>query len=171
MRAIEIKKKIVDEVTSEYKDSDAIFISDYSGLNVAQITDLRSELGRAGFKATVQKNRLIQRVFKNIGIDVPQQVLKGQNIFFTTDSDVVQLSKILVNFSKDNEKFEIKGGVLEGGFVDHKQVSKLATLPSKPELIAKTVGLIKGPLSGLVGTLSSPVNGFINVLNNIKNNK
>ena len=81
------------------------------------------------------------------------------------------MSKILVDFSKENENLSVKGGVLEGKFISNEEITKLSKLPSKAELIAKTVGLIKGPLTGLVGTLSNPINGFINVLNNIKNNK
>ena len=81
------------------------------------------------------------------------------------------MSKDIVNFSKENEKLTIKGGFLSEDFIDVKTVNQLAKLPSRDELIAKTVGLIKAPVTGLVMTLASPVSGLINVLNNIKSKK
>ena len=171
MSNIEDKKNSVDKIAEQYSDSEAFIVSEYKGLNVEQITELRSLVRNGGFSSSVFKNRLFLRAIEKLKLNVPNDVLKGQNIFFKADNDVVELSKILVKFSKDNESLNLKGGVLEGSFIDKTQVIELSKLPSKDELVAKTVGLIKGPLTGLVGTLSNPINGFINVLNNIKNNK
>ena len=171
MANIDLKKKSVKKISEQFSDSEALIISEYKGLNVEQITNLRDKVRQGGFSSTVIKNRLFALSSKSIGLDIPKEVLKGQNIFFKADSGVVELSKILVDFSKENESLSVKGGVLEGNFISNEEITKLSKLPSKAELIAKTVGLIKGPLTGLVGTLSNPINGFINVLNNIKNNK
>ena len=171
MNAIEKKKIIVKDIENEFSDSEAIIVSDYSGLSVGDITDLRQRMFNEGFYVKVLRNRLTKRAFDNQKFEYPEELLKGQNIVFKSDDNIVGLSKILVSYQKEYENFEIKGGVLEGNYIDNKQIGELAKLPSKEELIAKTVGLIKGPLTGLVATLSSPVNGFINVLNNIKNNK
>tara|TARA_Y100001970_G_scaffold290551_1_gene424661 strand:- start:10981 stop:11496 length:516 start_codon:yes stop_codon:yes gene_type:complete len=171
MSAIEKKKEIVKNIETEFADSEAIIVSNYSGLTVGDITDLRQRIFNEGFYVKVLRNRLTKRAFDNNKFEYPEELLTGQNIVFKSDDNIVGLSKLLVSYQKEYENFEIKGGVLEGNYIDNKQISKLAKLPSKEELIAKTVGLIKGPLTGLVATLSSPVNGFINVLNNIKNNK
>jgi len=171
MSAIEQKKIIVNEIESEFKDAEAIIVSNYSGLKVNDINDLRSRIYNDGFYAKVVKNRLTKRVFQKLNCEVPSDLLIGQNIIFKSDDNIVGLSKLLISYKKEYENFEIKGGVLDGNYIDSSQVSELAKLPSKEELIAKTVGLIKGPLSGLVATLSNPINSFINVLNNIKKNK
>ncbi|RAP27373.1 50S ribosomal protein L10 [Candidatus Marinamargulisbacteria bacterium SCGC AG-333-B06] len=171
MSSLDTKKEIVKNIEAEFSNSEAIIISDYSGLKVSDITDLRQQLFKEGFYVKVLRNRLTKRAFDNNKYDYPAELLTGQNIVFKSDDNIVGLSKLLVSYQKEYESFEIKGGLLEGNYIDNKQISKLAKLPSKEELIAKTVGLIKGPLTGLVATLSSPVNGFINVLNNIKNNK
>jgi len=171
MSNLDLKKKRVKEISEEFSGAEAFIISGYKGLNVEKITDLRDKVRQGGFTSTVLKNRLFSLSSKSNGVDIPKDVLKGQNIFFKADTGVVELSKILVSFSKENEGLTVKGGVLEGNFISDEEITKLSKLPSKAELIAKTVGLIKGPLTGLVGTLSNPINGFINVLNNIKNNK
>ena len=171
MNAIEKKKIIVKDIENEFSDSEAIIVSDYSGLSVGDITDLRQRMFNEGFYVKVLRNRLTKRAFDNQKFEYPEELLKGQNIVFKSDDNIVGLSKILVSYQKEYERFEIKGGLLDGNYIDNKQIGKLAKLPSREELVAKTVGLIKGPLTGLVATLSSPVNSFINVLNNIKNNK
>ena len=171
MNAIEKKKIIVKDIENEFSDSEAIIVSDFSGLSVGDITDLRQRMYKEGFYVKVLRNRLTKRAFDNQKFEYPKELLKGQNIVFKSDDNIVGLSKILVSYQKEYERFEIKGGLLDGNYIDNKQIGKLAKLPSKEELVAKTVGLIKGPLTGLVATLSSPVNSFINVLNNIKNNK
>lgn len=171
MSNINLKKEKVKATVNQFQDSEALIISDYKGLNVSDLTELRSRVRSKGFESKVIKNRLFKFVANDFKFDIPDEILKGQNIFFKAEKDVVELTKILVGFSKENENLKVKGGVLDGAFISDSQVTELSKLPSKQELIAKTVGLIKGPLTGLVGTLSNPINGFINVLNNIKNNK
>ena len=125
----------------------------------------------SGCTVESQDFRDLKLDFQKLNCEVPSDLLIGQNIIFKSDDNIVGLSKLLISYQKEYENFEIKGGVLEGNYIDSSQISELAKLPSKEELIAKTVGLIKGPLSGLVATLSNPINSFINVLNNIKKNK
>ena len=171
MSALKNKEKIVNNIESEFQDSEAIIISDYSGLTVEDITELRQRIFKEGFYVKVLRNRLVKIAFDSSKFDYPETLLTGQNIYCKSDDNIVGLTKLLVSYQKEYENFEIKGGLLEGNYIDNKQISTLAKLPSKEELVAKTVGLIKAPLTGLVATLSSPVNSFINVLNNIKNNK
>ena len=171
MSKLEIKKDLLTQIANDYNESEAIIISDYSGISATDIVELRQQIFKQGFRAKVIKNRMIKRWFETQQYDVPDNILKGQNIFLKTDNNVVGLSKLLVDFTKENESFQIKGGILNGDYIDEKQIKHLSKLPSKEDLIAKTVGLIKSPLTGLVLTLSSPLNAFINVLNNIKNNK
>lgn len=171
MSNLQLKKESIKTISNQFENSEALIISGYKGLNVTALTDLRSKVRERGYEARVIKNRLFKIAMEKTQYNIPDEVLKGQNIYFKAEKDVVGLSKILLDFSKENESLKVKGGVLEGKFISDNQVVELSKLPSKEELIAKTVGLIKGPLTGLVGTLSNPINGFINVLNNIKNNK
>jgi len=169
-----IKQKKVDELASIRKlveESKFTVVTDYRGLNVTTITELRNQLRSNDAKAKVCKNTLARIVLKEKSIDYPEQLLQGPSMVVTSATDASSLSKILVKFSKENEAFEIKGGVLDNEFIDNAVITELSKLPSKEELIAKTVGQIKSPLTGLVASLSSPINGFINVLRSIQDKK
>ena len=165
----EQKVKVVSEIVDSLSDQEAMIISDYSNLKVNELTELRKIITTKGFKAKVQKNKILKRALDNQDIKLPEDSLKGQNIFFETTDDVVTLSKILVDFSKENENLEIKGGILEGKYIDTSQIQELSKLPTKEVLIAKFIGQLKNPLNKLVMTLSNPINGFVHVLSNIKN--
>ena len=166
-----LKELKVKELIDLFDDKEGIVVSDYSGLNANDITDLRKKVRNAGCSAKIEKNRMVKRSFDSIKLSYPEGLLTGPNIYFKVDSGMPDLCKLLVDFAKENESFNIKGAILDGEYIDSDQVNDLSKLPSREELIAKTVGLIKSPLSGLVGTLSNPLRGFINVLNNVKNNK
>ncbi|RAP29856.1 50S ribosomal protein L10 [Candidatus Marinamargulisbacteria bacterium SCGC AG-343-D04] len=168
---LEKKKKLVEELIVTLNNSEAILVSEYSGLSANSMTALRKSLKREGFDASVLKNKMVSRSFSDLKLTYPDSLLKGPNIYFNTKSDVVKLSKILIDYKKENDSLSIKGGFLNGNYISESEIKTLAKLPSKEELIAKAVGLIKSPLSGLVGTLANPVNSLVNVLNNIKNNK
>lgn len=171
MNNLDVKKDIVNQLTEDLKSSEAILVSGYSGISVNDLTTLRKSLTKEGLKGRVIKNSMVSRTLDSLGYDYPSEVIKGQNIYFYTESDVANLTKIISDYNKENENLTIKGGFLNGDFIDQEQIKTLAKLPSKEQLIAKVIGLIKSPISGLVGTLSNPINSFVSVLNNIKNNK
>ena len=163
------KQELVNELTAEVSENEALIISDYKGLKVTDIDALRKSLAAEGFKAKVTKNRLIKRAFDGLTIELPEGVLKGQNMFFQTKDNVVGLTKILVKYSEENENLKIKGGIFDGQFIGTEKIDQLSKLPSKEVLIAKLIGQMKAPMSRLTATLSSPVNGLVGVLTNIKN--
>ena len=163
------KVQIVDTLESEFSDASMIILSDYTGINVNEMSDLRKELASKGFHAKISKNRLVKRAFKKLNYNVEDSLLKGQNIFFNSKEDTVGLSKSLVDFAKNNEKLKIKGGLLDGNFVSTDEIVNLSKLPSKEELIAQLIGQLKNPINKFVMTLSNPINGFAHVLTNIKN--
>ena len=119
MNAIEKKKIIVKDIENEFSDSEAIIVSDYSGLSVGDITDLRQRMFNEGFYVKVLRNRLTKRAFDNQKFEYPEELLKGQNIVFKSDDNIVGLSKILVSYQKEYERFEIKGGLLDGNYIDN----------------------------------------------------
>ena len=93
-----VKKVIVKNLVEDFQQNEAVLISNYSKLSVNNINDLRKKIVLGGFKATVVKNRLVKMALDEINVDVPGEVMKGQNIYFETSDDVVALSKLLVSF-------------------------------------------------------------------------
>ena len=163
------KLKIVETLEEDFKDSTMIILSEYAGINVNEMVNLRKTLSSSGFQAKVSKNRLVKRAFNKLEYDFDESLLKGQNILFNSKNDSVGLSKALVEFSKNNEKLMIKGGLLDGKYVSTEDITNLSKLPNKDELIAQLIGQLKNPINKFVMTLSNPINGFAHVLTNIKN--
>jgi large subunit ribosomal protein L10 len=169
-----IKQEKIDDLASirdMIGESTFIVMTDYRGLDVSSITDLRRQLRENDAQARVCKNTLSRIVFKELSLDYPSETLQGPTMMITSSKDASSVSKVLVGFSKKNEDLGIKGGILDNKFVDLSIIKELSKLPSKQELIAKTVGQIKAPLTGLVASLSSPINGFVNVLRSINDKK
>ena len=168
MSAIEEKKKIVEEIKAEVEKSTLVIASDYRGISANGANELRSKLRESGASATVQKNTLVRLALKDLGISYPEEMLVGPTLLIQSGEDVASVSKALVGFIKENEKTQIKGGLLEKSYIDEAGVKALAELPSREELVAKTVYMIKSPLSGLVSSVSSPLRGLVAVLKQIE---
>lgn len=165
------KKDTVTEIVGKLNAASIVFVSDFRGLTVSQITNLRSALRKDEAEAKVYKNKLAKRAFDESGIEYDENLLKGPSLFITTTSDVAKVSKILVTYGKDQEAFKIKGGFLDKKIIDEQAIKELADLPSRDELIARVVGQIKAPITGFVTQLSSPIRGIVGVLNSIEKKK
>ena len=165
------KKNCVAEIESKLNESEFVILSDYRGLSANEISDLRNQIRDTGAEAKIYKNKLAKIAFDNTKMPYINEMLIGPTIFINTKGDAAKLSKTLIQFRKTFEQFKLKGGILQREHLDTVSIEELAKLPSRDELVAKVVGLIKGPLTSLVGSLSSPILGLNNVLNAIKNNK
>lgn len=146
---IEQKKQIVSEITDKFRDSKSTILVDYRGLDVASVTELRSQLREAGVEFKVYKNSMARRATEELDLGDLKDVLAGPTAFAFSNEDVVAPAKILNNFAKDHEALEIKGGVIEGNIATLEQIKDLAALPS-----------YEGMLSMLLSVLQAPVRNF-----------
>ena len=165
------KQKVVDKIKDNIDNSSLVVFTDYRGVDATGMTGLRKTLKSENATVAVLKNTLIRRALGELKYDYPKEVLIGPSAMVSTTDDAAKTAKILVKFSKEEEAFEIKGGILENVIIDVQTVSELAMLPSKDELIAKVVGTIKAPLNNLVMVLSGPARGIVLALNAIKEQK
>jgi large subunit ribosomal protein L10 len=153
----------------------AVFLADYAGLTVKAQGQLRDKVRAAGGDLRVTKNRLLKIAMKNNGYDTDavSSELLGPNITLFTSSDPVAPLKALVEFAKSNEleKPTIKAGYLGKDVLSLDKVKQLAALPSKNELIAKLLYVIKAPATGLVNVLSAPTRNLVYALAAIKEKK
>src|SRR5690606_4679710 len=118
---IEEKKKIVEEITEKLKKSKTTVLTDYRGLNVAEVTELRKQLREAGVEFKVLKNTMSRRAAEAAGFTELEQHLVGPTAFAFSYEDVVAPAKVLYKFAKDHEALEIKAGLLEGEYVTVEQ--------------------------------------------------
>lgn len=170
-KVLESKKQIVAEISDTIKDACAGVLVDYKGINVADDTKLRKELREAGVKYSVVKNTLLSFAVENAGITELKQHLSGTTALATSESDYIAAAKILSAYADKNSDFTIKAGFIDGKYADKSEISELAKLPSKEELIAKTLGGLNAPISGLVYALNANLTGLVVALNAIATQK
>jgi large subunit ribosomal protein L10 len=154
-----------EQIREIFENADVVLLTDFQGLTVAEINELRNQLRAANIGYKVCKNTLVNVVAEERGIEGLAPYLKG-NTALATGTDPAISSKILLEFGEEHENFKIKGGILGTQVVDAAGVESLKDMPSREVLVAKTIGLIGAPLAGLVRTLhhGSPATGIVNVL-------
>jgi Ribosomal protein L10 len=145
-KIIQEKQQVVDEITSKLRESAATVITDYRGLNVAQVTELRRKLREAGIEFKVLKNTLIRRATANAELTELDSVLTGPTAVAFGKDDVVAPAKILSQFAKENEALKIKGGVVEGRVVGFDEIKALADLPSREGLLSMLLSVLQAPV-------------------------
>ncbi len=168
----EQKKALVEELTNQIKEAKAVIFTNYRGLTVTDMTTLKKELKKEEANLKVYKKKLVNIALKNAGIkDLDVTQLEGQLAVTVSSQDEVIPAKILAKFSKSNENLKILGGLLGKEIMEAKQVSALAKLPSKEELLAKVVGSLSAPLTGLVNVLQGNQRNLVYALKAIADKK
>ncbi len=140
MSKIEEKKQIVQNIEQKMQKSTFIVLTDYRGLNVAEITELREKLRLPGIEFKVLKNTMVEFALKNLGWDDLIEYLPGPNAVLFSEDDPVQPAKILQEFARKHKKLNIKVGLLEGKIVPQDKIKVIAELPSREILIATVLG-------------------------------
>jgi large subunit ribosomal protein L10 len=165
------KEASVQELRDRLAQSQNLFLTDFAGLTVEEITKLRGELRKDGSTYAVVKNTLFKIA---AGEDISKQLdeyLAGPTGIVFAGADPVAPAKALKQFSDDAKKLSVKAAYIDGKLVDAKQVAVLASLPPKIELLAKLVGTLANPMRGLVTVLSGNQSGLVRVLNAIREQK
>ena len=146
------KEQLVSELTSKIKGAKAFYYTDFTGLNVKSMTDLRRRFRRAGVEYVVIKNSLALRSVKEIGLTA--QALKGPT-GIVIGKDPVAAAKVLADVAKEHEQRpSVKGGMLDGKQLDIAQVKKLATLPTREQMLSELAAGLQSPIAALVGSMN-----------------
>ena len=147
---IEKKEQLVKQIAEKIKKAQSVIVYDYRGLTVAEVTSLRAEMRKAGVEYVVLKNSMVERACDEVGIDASiKAMLKGPSAFAFGYEDAVAPARILKDFIKKTKKCEVKGGIVEGTVTDVEGIKALANLPSREVLIARMLGSIMSPITGL----------------------
>lgn len=161
------KQSLVADLTTLLSDAKLTVYARYQGLTVAELQDLRKSAREQGVKIKVVKNRLVRVAMGEIAVykDTDTTGLTGQLLYAVSDSDEVAPAKVLANFAKEHEALEISGAFSDTGAnlaVD--EVTALAALPSKNELIAQVVAQLLSPVTDSVSALSGGLSGIVSGL-------
>ncbi|MEV1331233.1 50S ribosomal protein L10 [Micromonospora costi] len=150
------KATAVAELTESFRNAGATVLTEYRGLTVSQLTQLRRSLGKET-SYTVAKNTLAKRAASDAGISGLDELFTGPTALTFVSGDVVEAAKGLRDFAKANPKLVIKGGVFEGKAISAAEVTKLADLESREVLLAKMAGAMKGSLSKAAALFQAPL--------------
>src|SRR4030042_5373430 len=163
------KQNLIKDLKERLLKIKSAVFADYTGLSVAKMTEVRRKLKGQGIEFKVVKKTLIDLAAKEAKIeDVKTKGMSGQIAFALGYEDEVATAKILHDFAKTDEHLKVLGGILDNRFVDAKIIIDLAVLPSRQELLAKAVGSIASPLSGMVNVLQGSLRNLVYVLAQIK---
>lgn len=152
----EEKKQAIDELHSKFTKAKSAVITGYSGINVEQITDLRSKLRKAQVEYRVVKNTLARKASEGTSIEPLKDHFIGPVGIVLSYDDPVALAKVLFDFQKTQSKLQIKVGVMDGKLIMQADIRTLATLPSLNVLRGKIVGLLQAPATRIAGVLAAP---------------
>ncbi len=149
------KEELVATLNKTFDETEMVVVTHYSGLTVAEISDLRDRIREAGAKFKVTKNRLTRLALKNTKFEGISNLFIGPTAI-AYSNDPVAAAKISVEFAKENNKLIVIGGALGSDILDADGVKALATLPSLDELRGKIVGLMQAPASKIAQVLQAP---------------
>ncbi len=161
----------VEELSETLGNAKSIFMTDFSGLSVEDMTKLRRELRKVDVSFIVVKNKLAKLSAEKVGLEKMNDFLTGPTGLAIANDDPVAPVRVIYNFAKDKKKPEIKAAVLEGQFLDQKAAEEVRNIPTREELLAKVVGGISSPLYGLVGGLNSMLSKLVYTLDAIREKK
>lgn len=147
------KKEEVKKLAEEMKEAKLILLTNYRGITVADDTTLRRDLRNAGAKCTIIKNNITRRALQEAGIEGLEEKLVGPTAVIMSNEDYLEPAKTIYKFSKDNEFYEIKGGVVEGKVMTTEEIITLAKLPSREALLSMLAGALLGNISKIAVAL------------------
>ena len=147
------KKEEVNKLAEQMKESKLILLTDYRGINVTDDTVLRRDLRSVGAKYTIIKNNITKRALAECGIQGLEEKLEGPTAIVMSSEDYLEPSKIIYKFSKDNDYYTIKGGVIEGKVMTAEEIITLAKLPSRETLLSMLAGALLGNISKIAVAL------------------
>jgi large subunit ribosomal protein L10 len=165
------KKEIVAELHEKFLKSQVVFVTDYKGLKVSDLTDLRRKLRDGNSEYRVVKNSLLVRASENTPIAVIKEQFKGTTAIAMTGKNPVDPAKILSDFAKTNDKLKIRAAALDGKFLDFNGVKALAALPSREVLLSQLLSVMNGVPTAFVRVLNGVPQKMMNLLNAIKEKK
>lgn len=158
----------VAQLKTRLDSSEAVILTDFRGLTVGEITELRGRLRKLGAEYRVVKNRLLRIAAGAAGIVGLENQLEGPTAVTFISGDPVPAARVIQEFSRQSRKLTIKGGILAGAVIDDARTRVLADLPSRTQLLSQVVGGIAAPLSGLAGVLSGLPRKLVRALDQIR---
>jgi large subunit ribosomal protein L10 len=161
------KATAVRQLAAQFSESTTMFVADYRGLDMPDITELRTKLREADAQFSVVKNTLARRAAKDAGIEQLAELFSGPTAIAFVQGDAAAVAKVLKDFGKTRpELLELRGGIMDGALVDAAQVREIADLPTREVILAMLLSAVNAPAQQLVGAVNAPVRDIVTILGN-----
>ncbi len=165
------KEKMKEQIVADLQQSELVIVTDYRGLNVQSINDLRGRLKEADCRYRVTKNTMNRLACREAGFGELESMFEGPTAIAYSSSDPVAVAKILLDYGKEKEALEIKGGMLSGQLLSNEELKALGMIPPREVLLAKVVGGFQAPISGLVGVLHGTLRQLVYTIDAVREQK
>ena len=152
-KVLKQKEEAVNSLAAELKDASLVLLVDYRGITVEDATKLRKEVREANAEYKVIKNNIIKRALNANGESGLDNLLEGPTALITSKEDYLAPAKAIYNFTKKNDFYKIKGGIIDGKVMTAEEIITIAKLPSRQELLAKLAGALLGNITKLAVAL------------------
>jgi large subunit ribosomal protein L10 len=154
------KAAVIEEVTTQLRDAEAVYAVDYRGTSVTQAAELRTRLRESDTRFRIVKNTLTERAADNAGAEALKPYLQGPTALVFVQGDVASAAKALADFKRASGLLEFKGGWMNGDTLTAEQIDAIAKLPSREVLYGRLVGVVASPLTGLASAMSNLIGGL-----------
>ncbi len=167
----EEKGQAIEELRKRFSEAKAVIFTDYKGMTVAELSELRRLLRAGGVEYSVVKNTLARIASQETSMSVAKTAFKGPVAVAIGYKDPVMTAKKVIEFSRKNEKLKLSGGVIEGKLYSVAEVKAIADLPPREVLLSMLAGAFQAPLSKMAAALSATVSGFAYAMGALKTKK
>ncbi|MEC4677076.1 MAG: 50S ribosomal protein L10 [Nitrospirota bacterium] len=165
------KKQRITDLKDRFSRSKVVVFTDYKGMSVAELTELRVKLREASLEYSIVKNTLAKIAAQDTHVAGAENVFDGPVGIAIGYDDPALIMKKLLEFAKTNEKLKVKSAVVEGRFCERDEIKEISELPSREVMLSMLVGVLQSPLSMTAGALSATVRSFANAMEALKNQK
>jgi large subunit ribosomal protein L10 len=162
-RKIETLEKLTDKMSR----MQFAVVADYRGMNVAEITDLRTKMYENGAEVIVAKNTLLRMAARASGRESIEPLLVGPTAITFAYDHPAKVAKVIDDYAKGEKKYTIRGGLLGSALIQANELDHVAKMPSREALYAQIVGCVQAPMTGIVGVLQAPVSDVVGILQNV----
>lgn len=167
----EDKEKMKAAITASLQEAELVVVTDYRGLNVEAINNLRSRLRDENCLFRVTKNTMNRLACREAGLGILEEFFEGPTAIAYAGGDPVAAAKVFKEFAKENEALVIKGGALSGTLINPERIRELGEIPSREVLLSRVVGGFQAPISGFVGALQGTLGKLVYTLDAVRQQK
>ena len=163
--------EMMENIKADLEGVNAVWVVDACGLTVKEVEGLRRSIREAGAIMKVYKNTVMKKALAELDLVNMDEILEGPSAFVFCSGDVAAAAKAVTEFAKENNKLEVKGGMMDNAFVNADEVKAIASLPSKEVLLAQIAGAISGVARGLAVTINGVPSGLARAIQQVADQK